>query len=269
MPTTQAKGENMDEDFLDAVEADNLAEAGIEAPQEPTNEAKPEGEQPAAAPVAESPVEPQSTPAAQPEPEAMKNVPLSALLDERDRRRIESDRVALLEQQIREMTQASQPQPQAPDPLEDPEGYNTFIAQQFEQRIINQSLNTSEVIARQAYGDDLVNKAQQWAKPIIESDPNYFRRLTSSAHPYAQVIADYQRATALDRLGDAKGVDDFLAWREAQAKLTADPQPAAPAAPATNPIPPRSIASATSAGGVSSDVIEGDDEIFDGMFKRT
>jgi hypothetical protein len=248
-----------DDDFLDAIEADNNAETQTEVTEaQPTPEAPQVVETPPAEPIAEAaPPVPEDV-----EPKQAQHVPLTALLDERDKRKQEQDRAAMLEDQLRRMTQSQQPQVQAPDPLEDPEGFAAFVSEQVQANSINTTLNMSEVNARQSFGDETVNAAQQWAKQRMSSDPYYSEKLRMSPHPYAMVVADYQRDSALQRLGDPKQVDEFLAWRAAQEQLAAPPvTPAAP--PAAHQAPPKSLASAPSAGGVSSVVAETEEEIFD------
>lgn len=246
-----------DDDFLGAVEADNLAEAGVEATEqtESAAEAEPEAEP-------EQPEVPPAEPTPEPAPDAQ-NVPLSALLDERDRRKAEADRAAMLEAQLRQITQSQQPV-QMPDPLEDPEGYQAFVGEQIQRNAINSTLNMSEVMARSTFGDDVVNAAQQWAKQRMQVDPYFQDRLTSSPHPYQMVVNEYQRDTAVAKLGDATGIDEFLAWKAAQQQLSApQQQQPAPTGAHQQQAPPKSIASAPSAGGVSTVVEQTDGEMFD------
>ncbi len=250
-----------DEDFLAAVEADNAVEAG----QTPTAE------------QAEA-IEPKEPKEAEGQPEVLEltevveptpsqNVPLSALLDERDRRKAEADRASMLEEQIARMTQGQQQQTQAPDPLEDPEAFGSYVQQQVQMNAVNTTLNMSEVMARQSYGDEAVNAAQQWGRQRMQADPGFQQRVISSPHPYQTVMSEFQREYALHKLGDSTtGVDDFLAWKAAQQQL-ADPQQQ-PAPPGTQrTAPPKSIASAPSAGSIATDVIPTEEEMFDEVMK--
>lgn len=260
--------DNEDEDFLAAVEADNIGET-----DQTKDDKQPEAKTPKApeggTPEVSEGVEPEVLELTEVvEPPPSQNVPLSALLDERDRRKAEADRASMLEEQIARMTQSQQQQTQAPDPLEDPEAFGSYIQQQVQQNAVNTTLNMSEVMARQSYGDEAVNAAQQWGRQRMQTDLGFQRRVIGSPHPYQTVMSEFQREYALHKLdNDPSGVDDFLAWKAAQTQLTDPQQQPAPPGTQRTTAPPRSIASAPSAGSVASDVIPTEDELFDEVMK--
>lgn len=247
-----------DEDFLAAVEADNA----VEADQTPTIE-----QAEAIAPKEAEGVEPEVLELTEVvEPARQQSVPIGAMLDERDRRKAAEDRALMLEEQITRTTQSQQQPEQAPDPLEDPEAFGAYVEQRIQANAVNTTLNMSEAMTRQSYGDDVVNAAQQWARQRMQADPSFQQRVSYSPHPYQMVVVEYQREEALRKLGDPTGIDDFLAWKAAQGQLSApQQQPAPPGTQRT--APPKSIASAPSAGSASSDVIPTEDEMFDEVMK--
>jgi hypothetical protein len=150
-----------------------------------------------------------------------------------------------LRQEIRQMRQTPpQAPPQAPDRYEDPEGYEAHREQQFEQRLLNQTLNTSERFARKEYGAETVDKARDWALGRFQSDPLYYQRVMSDADPYEAVVQDWKREQVLSSMKDGD-LDAFLAWKSGQAPPQAQPQ-----SPSLAPTPPRSLASVPNAGGL-------------------
>lgn len=249
-----------DEDFLAAVEADN---AGVPAEDQPkpemakVEEPAQEPEQPA--PVEPAPVEPAQAaqPVVEPKQPEPGFVPIGAMLDTRDKLKAAEAELTQLRAQ-----QAPQ-QVQMPDPYEDPEGFARVQEQRVQSAILNQTLNTSERFARKEYGVETVEAAKAWALQRYASDPFYHQQVLSDADPYERVVRDYRQEQLFAKV-QPSDFDAFLAWKAAQGQLQQQQQQAAPAAP-PNPasaIPPRSLASAPSAGGVLSDVQQSDEEMF-------
>jgi hypothetical protein len=258
-----------EEDFLAAVEADNAGVPAEELKDEPEKaepEAEPAKEPEQPAPVEQAPPEPATPPEAAPAaPEAQTTppsgfVPLSAVLDERDKRKAIEAQLAALQPQ--------QPQ-QAPDPFEDPEGFAAFQEERTQTALLNHTLNTSERFARKEHGTETVDAAKTWALDRMTSDPLYRAQVLRDPDPYERVVADYRREQLFSKVSDPSEFDAFLAWKQAQATIQ-QPPGAPPAAPPNQApaIPQRSLASAPSAGGITSDVVQGDDEIFAETFDR-
>jgi hypothetical protein len=280
-----------DEEFLDALEADNRA--GNNEPEAP--EPKPEpakAEEPKAEPKAdepnrdeagrfkakeEAPAEPPAQPqpaepvAAQPTPEAPKQpdpgfVPLTAVLDERERRQ-------KLEAEL-ERLKAAQPQPQVevPDPDRDPVGFAQFQQTEFQKILLNERLNVSERFARKEHGAEALEAAKGWAKEKFASDPLYRQQIFADADPYDRLITDYRREQLFSQVSDPKEIEEFRAWKAAQSAL-AQPQTPGQPAPASSPpqapsIPTPSLASAPSAGNVLQEPVQTDEDIFAETFAR-
>ena len=237
-----------DDDFLAEIGKDD--EAVVETPAEPVVETPAES---VAEPVA---VEPAPEPA-KPEPGF---VPFAAVLDERDKRKE-------LQAEIERMRQAQPaPTPQAiPDMFEDPEGYTSALAQTFEQRIYQTQLQMSDRFAQNQYGEELTTAAKQWAFEKCNTDPYFNAKVRESGDPVGYAVKEYQR----DQIVSTVTPDDFkqfTAWKQAQAGLT--PAPTAQETPSPAKPPPRSLASAPSAGPAANEPVQSDEEIFAETFAR-
>lgn len=91
------------------------------------------------------------------------DVPITALLDEREKRqRLEAELAELR----RHLQSQQQPQPQYPDPVEDAEGYANHItqslSQQFQAQLTGQTLKQSRFFAEKDYGKDAVEEAMNY-----------------------------------------------------------------------------------------------------------
>ncbi|OWQ98013.1 hypothetical protein [Sphingopyxis witflariensis] len=238
-----------DEDFLAEIGKDDDA-ATIEQPAEPVVETPAEV---APEPVA---VEPAPEPA-KPEPGF---VPFAAVLDERDKRKELQAEI----ERMRQAQPAAQPQP-IPDMFEDPEGYTSALAQTFEQRIYQTQLQMSDRFAQNQYGEELTTAAKQWAFEKCNQDPHFNAKVRESGDPVGYAVKEYQR----DQIASNVTQDDFtqfMAWKQAQAGLTPAPTPSDNPSPAKPP--PRSLASAPSAGPAATEPVQSDEEIFAETFAR-
>lgn len=240
-----------DEDFLAAVEADNAnvpeADETVE-PVETVVTPEPETEP---APVAE--IEPVVQEQVQPAPQ---HVPLAAMLDERDKRKALEAELA----QFRAQQAQQQPEP-APDMFEDPDGYRNYQDQKVAQTAYQMNLRWSERIASIQHGEETVSQAKQWGYDRCNSDPYFNAKVASSEDPVGFVVSEWKR----EQIASSVTPDDFeqfKAWKAAQAQI----QPTPPQVPRA--IPPRSLASAPSAGGIMTEVQQTDEEIFAETFSK-
>jgi hypothetical protein len=196
-----------------AVEAQEVAPVEAEAPAPVVEQAPPE----------------------KPEPG---HVPLTALMDERDKRKALEARLAEYERnqaQIRAM----------PDPNLDPNGYQQHLLQQTQQMVIDTRLNMSEVAARRHYGAETTDAAKQWALERFQQSPAFQAEVLGQPDPYDYAIQAYQREQIASQV-TPDAFKEFQAWKAAQAQVAAAPVVApTPSAPI-----PKSIASVASAGGV-------------------
>ncbi len=191
-------------------------------------------------------------------------VPLGALLDTRDKLKAAEARASQLEQE-RAQQRASQQAPQAmPDMFEDPEGYQQVIAHQIQQATLNTRLDISEEMARGKYDDATVDAARDWVLSQGQANPGFVNQVLSSRNPYEFAVKEHRRVQALDKLSDPADLDQFLAWRAAQ-QQQAGLSPVIP--PQGSPLPPRSLASAPSAGGIGINPEPDDEEAFKDAFR--
>ncbi len=256
-----------DDDFLDAIEADNagtpVVDAQAEAPVEP---AQPEPE----VLLLDDPVTPAEPPKEVKPPEPMRNDDaadgrLAALLDERDKRKAaEAERDAL-----RAAQQQQQQQPvQMPDPYEDPEGFASFQQAQVAASIQNITLNTSERFARKEHGAETVDAAKSWAMQRFASDPLYQQQVLNDPDPYERVVTDWRRDQVFAEVSDPKEFEQFRAWKQAQNQLANPSGGAPPPSNVASAIPRRSLASAPSAGNMLTEPVQDDGEIFDEVIPK-
>ena len=204
-----------------------------------------------------APVEPIQDHAPQAKPD-IGTIPITALLDEREKRKELERRVAQFEQE-----RAAQA-PAAPDPNTDPYAYQQHQMQQMQQVIIDNRLNMSEQGCRRHYGDDITDKAKDWALSKFGTNPAFQAEVLGNPDPYDYAIKAFQR----DQIASQVTADDFTAfqaWKSVQAQIAS--APVANSAPATQSAPiPRSIASTPSAGGGVSHQPYDPDAAFAGAF---
>lgn len=247
----------MDDDFLEAVEADNTS-TPAEPPKAPELEVKEPEKAPE--PVAEPP-QPAAeelvlTPEQIVEPKAPVMVPIGVLHEVRDE-------LKTVKADLSRFQQAQQPEPvKRPDDWEDPEGARAYDREQFGQALQNVTLNTSERFARKEYGAETVETAKAWALDRFSSDPLYRQQILNDPDPYERVVTDWRREQVFSEVKDPKEFEQFKAWKAAQNALS---QPGGQPPPPTqaSPIPPPSLASAPSAGDIQTEPIQSEQEIFD------
>lgn len=190
-------------------------------------------------PVAAPPV---ATPQEPPPPA---HVPISALMDERDKRKA-------LEAQIAAF-QSQQQAPQVPDRFEDPEGYEAFQEQRFQQAIYETRRDMSKRFAEMQHTPEVVAKAHEWAFQKAALDPAFNAKALASPDPYGFAVAEMRKEELLSRVDPAKfdpaQYEAFLAWQQSQGVQSQ--QASAPAPTPSAPPPPVSLVSAPSAGGAA------------------
>lgn len=212
---------------------------------------------------AEAPQEPTTAPAPPEQKPEPGHVPLTVVLDEREKRRVAEQAKQQLEERLRALE--SQRQQPIPDRNADPEGWEDWRAQQFEQRLLNERLNTSERFARKEHGAETVDAARDAALQRFQNDPLYYQQVMSAPDPYEVVVQDYKRAQALSALSEPGRLDAFLAWQAGQSAAP-PPQQAASAPP---PSPPRSLASQPAAGAAKpGEQPVGEGVAFDAIFAK-
>ena len=236
-----------DEDFLDALEADN------ERAPEPVKVEVVEPEMAPTEVVAETP-EP-ALELTELAPEQTKPtegfVPLGAVLDERDKRKaLEAELAAL---------RARTPTVQMPDPYEDPEGFAAANQAQVGQAMYALNLRYSERMANVEHGAETVKAAKDWGFAKCETDPYFNAKVAAAEDPIGFVVAEYRRDEIASKVNMTE-FEQFQAWKTAQATITQGAQPP----PLNSPpaIPSRSLASASSAGNILTEIEPSEEDIF-------
>lgn len=231
----------------------------------------------AAAPAGQaSPVADHPAPAPAAEPVAASELPtppLSALLDERERRQRAEGEARELRARIEALER--QPAPKAPDRYEDPEGYEQHQQDRLDARFQQFTFETSRRFAERSYGKEEADSLGTWASERCKADPQFAQASLQSSDPYEFAKSHRDRETILAEVKP----DDLAAFKAWQAsRASGDPAPipqtqpvaAAPAAAHAVPVvtaPPRSLAAVPSAAGVEH-VPSGPGQAFDGLFQK-
>jgi hypothetical protein len=214
--------------------------------------------------------QPHQVPAQAPAPNGNGHmVPLSELLDTRHRAQAAEAKAqevaARLESIQRHLEAQQRPQPQPIDPVADPEGafrvlaqQNAALQQQMHDQAMHQRANTSEMLARQKYGDAAVDAAREAA--VKAGLGTHF--LTQS-NPYEAVMTWDRGQKAARDIGDPAAYREKIK-AEILAELRGQPAPAQTASVPQN-IPP-SLSTATRANGAVP-VVESANDFFKSMFQ--
>jgi hypothetical protein len=174
------------------------------------------------------------------------HVPLSAVLDERERRQAAERQVAELQQYVA---------PAPPPPLEE----------QVEARLYSANLSASRRFAEREHGREAVGAIHQWAVAKCDADPYFNQQMRSTDDPYEAAIQAYNRERVVAEVG-AGDLEAFRAWKAASAAA----QGQSPYSPRSQPATriPRSLANAPgngAAGRFGGPVAEGN--AYAGLFK--
>lgn len=197
--------------------------------------------------------------AATPAAESSKQVPLQALEAERTKRREWRDKFQHLQgqfdamQRMQQSGQAQAPnqgqqQPQFQDPAQ-------RFAYEAIERSENSRFDTSEMLAREKFGDELVDKAFQHVTDV--NDPTVWSRIKAAKHPWAEVVKESKRLEILGQMGD----DPLTYEQKLKEKWLAETNPAAPGAVRTPP--PASLAGSRSSAGRTTSPFTGPTPIKD------
>lgn len=237
----------------DEVEAPE-AEAAAPEPEATTEQAE------APAPEAEAEPEPTEgtgeTEAAPPAAEKGKDqhVPITALRDEREKRQREQARAEAAERKLqefqrwREHQEAARQQPQI-DPVLEPEKALAHVQQQFQEQLWNERCQISEVMARQAVGEEAVEAAKAAFLEEAQRNPALGMEIRNQAHPYDFVVKWHKRQQAMAEIGEDPDAYRARLREEVMRELAQQTPQTAPQPSTRTPAPPRSLSSAPAAGG--------------------
>lgn len=246
-------GETVDEPEVEEVAVETEAEAEPEQPEAEAVEAEAEeqtGEK-----------EEGSTP--EPEPQEQKAIPVTALLDEREKRqeaqrqyREEQRRAQELEARLREL---QKPKEDAPDWFEDPAKAASFNNQQIERQFQQRLMQMSKFQAEREFGADTVGEAIAY----FDRHPQASQQFLSHPSPFHAAVEFYQRQKVAEEIGtDPEGYKQRLREEmraEIEAELKANGAKAQPSKPKA---PPPSMAAAPSTGRETTSPGSGFDQLF-------
>lgn len=203
----------------------------------------------------------EAAPPAAPEEKPQHSVPITAMLDEREKRQAAERRAAELEQRMRFFEQAQQKKPEMPDVFENPQGFTQHVNSTVTEAMVTAHLNMSEMLARDKFGDDEVNAAVEAVKAA-----GLQQHFVSQRNPYGELVKWHRQQKVAQEIGS-----DPDAWRakeraalaeqirqEVLAELQGQQQPARR--------PPASLASAPAAGKSNTPISPG--TAFDAAFGR-
>lgn len=218
-PQVQAEDQHVEAPAEAASETPQAHEAAEERPRGPDGKF-------AAKAAPEAPEAPEK-----PSPPEPGHVPLSAVLDEREKRQASEKALKALQDQL----EAERRDWQAQNPPD--------AAQQAAEQRYADNLRFSRKFAEREYGKELTASVHDWAVAKCDADPFFNAQMRASEDPYEAAIQAYNREQIAAQVSPAD-FEAFKAWQAAQAAapLTAQtPQPVAPA-------PPRSLANAAGSG---------------------
>lgn len=177
------------------------------------------------------------------------HVPLSALLDEREKRRTAERRAAELEAKQQPALQLS-----ATD------------LQRSSQYQLN--LRVSRKFAEQEYGKDTVALIDDWAVEKCNADAIFNQQIMASDDPYEAAYQAYSRERVLSEV-QPSDLDEFKAWKAIKAGVQAvEAEPNARRHQPATPLP-RSLATAPGNGGpLETHTPVGDGQAFSAAFNR-
>lgn len=242
-----------DEQQQDIYESAISDEAPEEAVEQPTEEAPAEqsaerqrDEHGRFVKAEQEQVEEQSQPEPEPEPERESHrVPLVELLNEREKRQAEQRRAEILAQQIEQLRQQIQPpQQQIPDQFADPQAYNNYWEQRFQQQQaqfnqLAQNMRAENSLARahDKHGDVFEKAYQAVMDRAQQGDRQAAQMIVNAPDPGTAMVAWYKREQTLSTVGDdpqaftqrvleeALNNPEFLAKALEKAKGVASTQP--------------------------------------------
>jgi len=226
----------MDADKLSFLDDEHEATEAEHAEEQPEQlEAKEETEASEQPEQAESKGEEEAEPPAVSEEKQQGQVPLSALLDEREKRQKYERELEELRQWRQQQETQRQPKP---DFFDNPEAALSQVQQTTQQQIIASKLQTSKFLAEREYGADLVKEAYAY----FDQNPQESHALLNEPSPFHAAVEHYKRQKAVQEIG----ADPEAYKAKLRAELEAELAQKAPQKPAA---PPRSLASAPGAGG--------------------
>lgn len=200
----------MSEEKLEFLDEKPEAEEVEEVTPEAEAKAKPEAEEPEAK-TADDTGEDGSTPEPEFKTSKEHQAPLTALLDEREKRqKAEREAEELRQWRRQQEEQQRKAQEKRPDIYEDPDGFIRHTEQAFQQQLLNSKLENSRFFATREYGEELVNEAMAY----FDQNPQQSWQFLQQPSPFHAAVEFYRKQKALQEIGD-----DPEKWRKSQEEL--------------------------------------------------
>ena len=142
---------------------------------------------------------------------------------------------------------------QIPDAYEDPEGFNRYQEQRFQQTEWNLRASMSERFAKQQHGEEAVNEATEWGLERAKGDPGFAQKVMAHPDPVGFTLTEYKQSKTLETLAGRPFEDAAKDYAISQGWIVSEPG-AAQAAPILKPspaAPPKGLSSAPGKGGIS------------------
>lgn len=241
-PTEDEAAESQVEDVTESEQEPDTGESAAEAApesQDPPAVGKGENE---AAPPAEVDAKGQT-------------IPISALLDERDKRQ-KAEREAEELRRWRADMESRQAK-EKPDFFDNPEAALQQQEQRFQQMLVQDRVQRSAAMAEQEHGKEFVAEVVEFF-----NDPKHMPKsheFLNHPFPMMKAIEYYRQQQALAEIGDDPTTYRERVKAELLAEMQAQPAPVQTQRPAT---PPRSLASAPSVGDANKAAPSGFDALF-------
>lgn len=227
----------MSDDLPFLTDEEGIEPAEVEAQPEAT---EPKGEPELAAPPAAP-------------PEDAKSIPLTALLDEREKRqRVERERDEMA--RIVQSMQAAQKPEARPDFYADPDAAIAEVEARASRAAIATKLETSRFLAEREFGADEVKAAYAF----FDENPHLSHQLLQNPSPYHEAVNVYRRHRAVQEIGGDPEAFKTRMREQLRAELLAELTTTTPKAP------PPSMAASPGAGTGKAAPVSG----FDALFQR-
>ena len=179
--------------------------------------------------------------------EIAKTIPITALLDEREKRQAAERKAEEAERRWqdvqRQIAQAQQPR-KPTDWFEKPDQAMQERIAPVQMEILSTKLDTSELIAATQYGAETVETAKAAFLQEVQKDPSLHQRVLQSRHPYDEVVKWHKRQAFMSQIGnDPDAYINARVEELLQQRLSTVQTP-----PAHNSAPPPSLSKAPAAG---------------------
>jgi hypothetical protein len=186
---------------------------------------------------APAPVETSAPPAPKPD---LPSVPLTVVLEEREKRQRIEREAEELRRAIAAMQQKQAPQ--IPDAIEDQQGFAQYLLQQQQAQLDQMEAAFSERMARKEYGSEFADQALEAAKSA-----GIVGMFTRGPDRWERMCEWFKQQKAVQEIGPDPSAYRAKIEAEIRAQIMAEMQ-ASPAAPSRQ-APPRSLAAAAGASG--------------------